>query len=289
MHFGTCSWKYESWEGLVYEPGSSKRYLAQYANTYDSVEVDRWFWSLGKRSYGLPDPPHDVREYDQDTPDSFKFTIKCPNTLTLPFSYQSKTEPNPWFLDAEVFYRFIETLEPLIPKIGLLMFQFGYLNRSMFKDRDEFLESLDRFFSLLPDSLPYAVELRNPAWMDTSYFSFLEERQIGPVLLSGYWMDDLDTQLQRAGSHLHSPPFCVRLHGEDRKEIEKESGGKWDRILESHDQELIAIAPRLVKLAQEGKVIYINVNNHYEGSAPPLTIRKLMDYLRETEADDVRI
>ncbi len=278
MHFGTCSWKYESWEGLVYQQGSSKRYLAQYANTYDSVEVDRWFWSLGKQSYGLPDP-HDVREYDKDTPENFRFTIKCPNTLTLPFSYQSKTDPNPWFLDAEVFYRFIETLEPLIPKIGLLMFQFGYLNRSMFKDRDEFLESLDRFFSLLPDSLPYTVELRNPAWMDATYFSFLEERQIGPVLLSGYWMDDLATQLQRAGSHLYSP-FCVRLHGEDRKEIEKESGGKWNRILESHDQEMIAIAPRLVKLAQEGKVIYINVNNHYEGSAP-LTIRKLMDYLQE--------
>jgi uncharacterized protein YecE (DUF72 family) len=43
---------------------------------------------------------------------------------------------------------------------------------------------------------------------------------------------------------------------------------------------MIAIAPRLVKLAQEGKVIYINVNNHYEGSAP-LTIRKLMDYCQE--------
>jgi uncharacterized protein YecE (DUF72 family) len=115
--------------------------------------------------------------------------------------------------------------------------------------------------------------------MEASYFSFLEERQIGPVLLSGYWMKDLATQLQSAGSHLHSP-FCVRLHGEDRKEIEKESGGKWDKILESHDQEMIAIAPKLVKLAQEGKVIYINVNNHYEGSAP-LTIRKLQDYFQE--------
>jgi uncharacterized protein YecE (DUF72 family) len=280
LHLGTCSWKYESWEGLVYEKGSSQRYLAQYAKIYNTVEVDRWFWSLGKQSYGLPDP-QDVRAYDQDTPESFRFTIKCPNTLTLPFAYQSKTEANPWFLDAEVFYRFIETLEPIIPKIGLLMFQFGYLNRTMFRERSEFFDSLDRFFALLPDSLPYALEIRNPAWMDASYFSFLEERQIGPVLLSGYWMDDLDAQLQQSGTHLHSP-FCVRLHGEDRKEMEKESGGRWDRILENHDQELRTIAPKIVQLAQEGKVIYINVNNHYEGSAP-LTIKKLLNYLQEAD------
>lgn len=264
----------------MYEKGSSQRYLAQYAKIYNTVEVDRWFWSLGKQSYGLPDP-QDVRAYDQDTPESFRFTIKCPNTLTLPFAYQSKTEANPWFLDAEVFYRFIETLEPIIPKIGLLMFQFGYLNRTMFREQSEFFDSLDRFFTLLPDSLPYALEIRNPAWMDASYFPFLEERQIGPVLLSGYWMDNLDTQLQQSGTHLHSP-FCVRLHGEDRKEMEKESGGRWDRILENHDQELLTIAPKIVQLAQEGKVIYINVNNHYEGSAP-LTIKKLLNYLQEAD------
>jgi uncharacterized protein YecE (DUF72 family) len=94
-------------------------------------------------------------------------------------------------------------------------------------------------------------------------------------------MDNLDTQLQQSGTHLHSP-FCVRLHGEDRKEMEKESGGRWDRILENHDQELLTIAPKIVQLAQEGKVIYINVNNHYEGSAP-LTIKKLLNYLQEAD------
>ncbi|MGE4454946.1 MAG: DUF72 domain-containing protein [Sphaerochaeta sp.] len=280
LHIGTCSWKYESWEGLVYQADSDEEYLAQYARKYDTVEVDQWFWSLGKQSYRLPDPLS-VRSYVDDTPDEFRFTIKCPNTLTLPTGYASKTEKNPWFLDAEVFYRFLEMLEPMVSKIGLLMFQFGYLNRTMFAGRSAFLDSLQHFFTLLPDGIPYAVEIRNPAWMDASYFTILKEMHVGPVLLSGYWMDDIATQLERAESHLQTP-FCIRLHGQDRKAIEQESGGIWNGILENHDNELMAIAPRIVKLAQEGKVIYINVNNHYEGSAP-MTIVKLLDYLKEHE------
>ncbi len=280
VHIGTCSWKYESWNGMVYDTDSHKRYLAQYARMYDTVEVDQWFWSLGKQSYRLPDPLS-VRSYDEDTPDDFRFTIKCPNTLTLPTAYGTKREKNPWFLDAEVFYRFLEQLEPLIPKIGLLMFQFGYLNRTMFAGRSAFLDSLQHFFTLLPDGIPYAVEIRNPAWMDSSYFKFLKEMQVGPVLLSGYWMDGIETQLERAESNVHDP-FCIRLHGEDRTAIEQACSGNWNRILENHDQELMAVAPRIVKLAQQGKVIYVNVNNHYEGSAP-MTILKLVDYLNEQE------
>ena len=46
IRFGTCSWKYDSWEGLVYSGKEGRNLLAQYSRRYDTVEVDQWFWSL---------------------------------------------------------------------------------------------------------------------------------------------------------------------------------------------------------------------------------------------------
>ena len=49
LRIGTCSWKYESWKGLVYEPDKRYRpddYLRGYARHFNTVEIDQWFWSL---------------------------------------------------------------------------------------------------------------------------------------------------------------------------------------------------------------------------------------------------
>ena len=55
INIGTCSWKYESWRGLVYSDKPRINYLAEYAQKYDTVEVDQWFWSLhGPDKVSLP-------------------------------------------------------------------------------------------------------------------------------------------------------------------------------------------------------------------------------------------
>ena len=276
IYMGTCSWKYSSWEGLVYDAQSREDLLAQYAKRYRSVEVDQWFWSLGRQSYGLPDPDT-VLAYDQATDKDFRFTVKCPNTLTLPFAYGSTIEANPWFLDAEVFYRFVERLGPLVHKIGLFMFQFSYLNQKAFSSRKELEQRLEHFMGMLPDGLAYAVEIRNPTWLDATWFDFLARNALTPVLLSGYWMDGLEEPLKRF-LKTDIPTLCIRLHGDDRSGIEQETGSRWDKLVVNKNGELASIAPLLVELAKQGRVVYINVNNHYEGSAP-LTIEKLMKYL----------
>jgi len=276
IYIGTCSWKYTSWEGMVYDSFSNEDLLAQYARHYRTVEVDQWFWSLGKQSYGLPDPAT-VLSYDQATPEQFRFTIKCPNALTLPFAYGSTEAMNPWFLDAEVFYRFLERLGPLVSKVGLFMFQFAYLNQKAIHERKVFEQKLQTFLGMLPDSLAYAVEIRNPNWIDSSWFEFLHTQKIAPVLLSGYWMENPLTALQLF-EQSKGDTLCIRLHGDDRSGIEQETGGIWNRIVKNKDDELASIAPKIVALAKEGRVVYINVNNHYEGSAP-MTIEKLIAYL----------
>lgn len=46
LKFGTCSWKYDSWRGIVYSNAPKLNYLAVYARHFDCVKVDQWYWSF---------------------------------------------------------------------------------------------------------------------------------------------------------------------------------------------------------------------------------------------------
>ena len=279
LYIGTCSWKYPSWEGLLYSSSNPENFLAEYAHRYESVEVDQWFWSLGKQSAGLP-KASTVQEYDQATPPGFRFTIKCPNALSLTHHYAEKGEPlakNPYYLDIGLFNAFIEALRPLLPKIGLFMFQFEYLNQSKIPSRPVFLSQLDTFLGQLPAGLPYAIEIRNPSWMDGTWFSFLNEHKVAPVILQGYWMDDIAKTIERF-EDLLGDTVCIRLHGDDRSGIEKLVGDDWSRIVMPRQAELPRIAYSIKRLYEGGRLVYLNVNNHYEGSAPR-TIDKILTLL----------
>lgn len=275
IRFGTCSWKYPSWESLVYSSPEPPDYLAEYAQKYDMVEIDQWFWSLGKNSAGLPRQETVIR-YDDATPDGFRFTIKCPNALTRPTRDKDSSGSHPkneFFLNPELLLSFIETLEPIRKKIGLLMFQFGYLNRQMYADQGQFMAALERFFDSIPRDLPYAIELRNPKWLNGEWFTWLQTQHVAPVLIQGYWMDDITKTIERY-EPLMGDTVSIRLHGEDRQEIEAESGGEWNRLIHPRDRELAHAAQSIKTLAKGGRLVYVQVNNHYEGSAP-LTIERL--------------
>ena len=66
----------------------------------------------------------------------------------------------------------------------------------------------------------------------------------------------------------------IRLHGPDRKGIEKKTGKQWNEIVEPKDEELNKLKIMIKDLHKKKCKVYINVNNHYEGSAP-LTIEKI--------------
>lgn len=70
----------------------------------------------------------------------------------------------------------------------------------------------------------------------------------------------------------------IRLHGPDRSDIEEKSKGIWNRILEPKTDELSQITRIIRELNEKNLDIYVNVNNHYEGSAP-LTIERIKELL----------
>jgi uncharacterized protein YecE (DUF72 family) len=269
LRVGTCSWKYPSWAGLVYSRAEGVDYLAEYARRYSTVEVDQWFWTL-KPS------PSDVERYRAAVPADFRFTVKAPNALTLvlaPGKKGADPAPNPRFLSTEVLAEFLSALEPLRPQVGMVMLQFGYLNRKMVASPAAFLGALDRFLASAPTGWPYAVEIRNASWLDEPFFALLRSRRASAVLIQGYWMPPVAEAYERTADLL-AGPVAIRLHGPDRSGIEEKAGGAWNRIVEPRDAELPTVAAMVRRMLKGGHDVFLNVNNHYEGSAP-LTIDRL--------------
>jgi len=71
----------------------------------------------------------------------------------------------------------------------------------------------------------------------------------------------------------------IRLHGPGRQEIEKLTKKQWNTIVSSRDEELKDVAGIVNDIMDKGVDVYLNVNNHYEGSAP-LTIERIREFLR---------
>jgi uncharacterized protein YecE (DUF72 family) len=67
---------------------------------------------------------------------------------------------------------------------------------------------------------------------------------------------------------------AIRLHGPNRSDIEKKSKGDWSKIYDPKDDELSRITKIIEEIHSKNLDVYVNVNNHYEGSAP-LTIEKI--------------
>jgi uncharacterized protein YecE (DUF72 family) len=279
LRIGTCSWRFPSWHGLVYSAPKGINYLQEYAEQYETVEIDRWFWSLfGKDSVGLPQPA-DVEEYRRSVPDDFVFTVKAPNSVTLTHFYKkAKRDPlveNPYFLSPSLFHTFLARLEPLGHTLGPVMFQFEYLNRKKIASQSRFQERFQAFTAELPADHRYGLEVRNGKYMNRSFFEFLLQNRLSPVLLQGYWMPSITDVYEKWKSLIHQQEVIViRLLGPDRKGIEKLTGKEWNRVVAPKDEELVAIVEMVETLLARGLTVYLNVNNHYEGSAP-LTIERV--------------
>jgi uncharacterized protein YecE (DUF72 family) len=291
LRIGTCSWKYDSWKGLVYDENKRYRsddYLQDYARRLSSVEVDQWFWSLFPGGVKLPDLKT-TKSYAASVPGDFVFTVKAPNSLTLTHYYSKQSggyseyagKPNPHFLSVDLLHQFLERLEPLGSKLGPIMLQFEYLNRQKMASKEAFFEQLGRFLDGSPKGYKFAVETRNPNYLSPPFFDCLREHDLGFVYLEGYYMPPVGEIFEKFKPV--TADFCIiRLHGGDRMAIESETGGVWNGIVSPKPQGLKA-AVRIVRHNTKKKILtYVNVNNHFEGSAP-LTIERFIKALGTAE------
>ena len=283
IRIGTCSWKYDSWRGIVYPETGAFDYLREYSRHFDTVEIDRWFWSLFDKDTPVLPRTGDAREYAAAVPGHFRFTVKAPNSITLTHHYRKdKAKPlaeNPHFLANGLYEEFLSRIEPLLDKTGAVMLQFEYLNRQKMGSKKEFLDRLAAFLAARPKNPELAVECRNPNYLDADYFKCLKEHGAHHVFCQGYHMPPI-WEVEGKYGELLTGLAVLRLMGTDRKGIEAASGDSWDRIVEPRDAELAEIAPMIRRLRKRGQRVYVNINNHYEGSAPR-TAEKIRGMTRE--------
>ncbi len=282
LHIGTCGWKYDSWRGLVYTNKPEINYLKEYSECYNAVEVDKWFFSLHGNNKVILPKPETVTAYKNSVHKDFKFTIKIPNSITLTHIQNEKNEeelvPNGHFLSNNLLEEFLVSIKPLRLNLGALIFQFEYLNKQKMKSQFEFHGSLREFFAKLPEGFRFAVETRNPNYLNEDYFQFMRESKIAHCFLQGYDMPDI-FDLHKRYKDFIKDYTVIRLQGVDNKGIETRSGGEWNKILDPKDDELLRLVEMINELLERNVEVYLNVNNHYEGSAP-LTIAKIEKMMR---------
>ena len=121
IHIGTSAFTAEGWEGSFYPKGMKPAdYLSFYASKFDTVELDNTFYRIPSLST--------VRGWYAKTPPGFIFAAKVPQIIT-----HEKV-----LVDCEDdLSNFLKTMAALGEKLGPLLFQFGYFNKSMFKSQAE--------------------------------------------------------------------------------------------------------------------------------------------------------
>ncbi|MFC2103537.1 DUF72 domain-containing protein, partial [Bacteroidota bacterium] len=103
------------------------------------------------------------------------------------------------------------------------------------------------------------------------------DQNISHVFLEGYYMPSV-TELYHEFEKYINNYSVLRLHGPDRKGIEKLAGDDWSKIYIDRDEEINSIVEMIKQLQIKEVDLFVNVNNHFEGSAP-LTIERIKDKL----------
>jgi len=275
IKFGTCSWNYDSWIGLVYDKKApySAAYLTEYAQKYPTVEVDSWF-------YKLP-AAEDVLEYKSRVPADFTFSCKLSESLSLTHERNrdkaAPLVPNRTFLSPDLFRAHTDAIGPLLPQIFLLELEFEYLNKLKMENVSAFLRHLETFVTSIDRTVPLGIEIRNGNYLTREYFRFLKDHDISHVFSEKIFMPHIYEVYEKFGDLL-TDRTAVRLLGGDRKEIEAKTKGNWNELVDEKS-DLTTVADMLKDLAKGSRLVQVYVNNHYEGSAPK-TIEKLQGLVR---------
>lgn len=284
VRFGTSSWTYPGWCGLVYSspyPKSrpSAPLLGQYAKfpLFGTVGIDS--------SYYRPLEPDALAEYARELPAGFPCVTKVWDRITAhTFSKHDKLQPgerNPDFLNAALFED--EVLGPMREHfgdhLGPFIFELQAIPRTARLPPPAFAHELDRFLGALPRDAHYSIELRNPEYLSEAYFAVLREHDVAHAFNSWTRMPSIGEQLDLESSI--TAPFVVAralMAPGHTYEDSVDAFAPFDRI-QMPRPDVRADILRLVKAALgRGLGIYVLVNNRLEGNSP-LTIAALAEML----------
>ncbi|MGA8676237.1 MAG: DUF72 domain-containing protein [Candidatus Acidiferrales bacterium] len=249
LWLGTSAFTAAGWETAFYPVGMKPAdYLTYYATKFNTVEVDSTF-------YRTPSVAT-VNGWERKTPQGFCLAAKVPQLITHEKCLLNCDEDLKQFLD---------TMDLMGAKLGPLLFQFGYFNKTVFKSGKEFLARLEPFLKKLPKGYRFALEIRNKNWLSAEFFDLLRAHKIAYALIDQAWMP-LAREIFEKFDPITADFTYIRLLG-DRKEIEKQTK-IWDKVVVDRSRELMSWVNVCQRPVRRGVTTYVYVNNHFAGFAP---------------------
>lgn len=250
-HLGCPVWAHRAWLGRFFRAGTAAEdFLRRYAGVFNAVEGNATF-------YGLP-RPGTVARWAEDTPPEFRFCFKFP---------QAVSHEGPLSTKLGAANAFLDLMRPLGPRLGPFMLQLP----AGFSPAE--LPVLEAFLAQLPPDLPYAVELRHPAFFsggsaEAQLDSLLRRQAVDRVIFDsrGLWASDPKDAAVRA-AQARKPKLPVRLTVTGRSPVVRfvahaeEAANRW--LLRGWAEQFAA-------WIGEGLTPYLFVHTPDEDSAPDL-------------------
>ena len=241
ISIGTQGWSYDVWEDLFYPPGTrAEDRLPTYARAFDVVEVNSTF-------YGAP-PAERFDAWRRQTPEGFRFSVKVPGEIT----HEARLEGHPKRLE-EFCRRAGRLEEKLGPVLVQLPPDFG---------PEEGSEALASFLDDRPLEPEFAVEFRDPAWLNEEVLSLLHRQDVSLAVSQGRWLGA--RAALRAARVAPGRLLYLRWMGKDRPDSPPPEGkGLLDRARERE-----AWARVLREAAEKKEAVFGFYNDDYEGHGP---------------------
>ncbi len=282
--FGSSSWKYPGWKGMVYnrryasQRSFEQECLAEYAALFPTVCAD---FAL----YDFPDRETMERINDQ-TPDGFRLALKVTDRITV-FRYPGIArygalagKDNPDFLNAALFEdAFLRPLDALGTKRGAIIFEFSTFYPNSGIDDERFVALLENFLSKLPRGYSYAVEVRNSDFLTSDYLKLLADHGVSHVFNNWTRMPPIIRQVGISGT-LTTDFSVVRALLKPGRTYEQavEMFKPYDHLKEENPELREGIVEAVHRCVAEKRALYVYVNNRAEGNSPK-TIEGILDTL----------
>jgi uncharacterized protein YecE (DUF72 family) len=288
IYIGGSSWKYEGWMGQIYQ---RERYLSrgrfsrklfeaeclkEYAETFPAVCGDFAFYQFPTEEFW--------RKLFQQAPPDFRFAFKVPEQITCKvFPAHARYGPqagkeNEAFLDGRMLHEmFLRPLLPYRERVAVLIFEFGTFGRRSFEELMEFLDRLDPFLAGLPQEFRYAVEIRNPEFLEKDYFACLHSRRVAHVYNAWSRMPELQHQLAIPDSATADFLVCRALLRRGRLYEEAvETFAPYTEVQDPNPEARQAMRVLIGRARENKEFLFLFVNNRLEGNAP-MTILSLVE------------
>jgi uncharacterized protein YecE (DUF72 family) len=217
-------------------------------------------------------------------PEGFRFAFKAPEQITCNifprlerYAAQAGTA-NPSFLDAGMLKEmFLRPLWRHRGKTALLIFEFGAFGRRSFENAAQFVDRLDPFLSALPHDFRYAVEVRNPDFLQPDYFQCLRTHGVAHVYNA--WSKMVELRQQMAIPDSVTADFIVSralLRAGRSYEEAVAAFAPYREIKDPNPETRDALRVLIERAKEEQRLAFLFVNNRLEGNAPG-TIIEIVD------------